>query len=63
MALDNGICAGTPDEVAATVKRFEDVGIDQLVMLPRLASWLEDEETVWESLRLFGKEVIPRFKS
>ncbi|MBW2386273.1 MAG: LLM class flavin-dependent oxidoreductase [Deltaproteobacteria bacterium] len=63
MALDNGICAGTPDEVAATVKRFEDVGVDQLVMLPRLASWLEDEETVWESLRLFGKEVIPRFKS
>ena len=61
--LRNGICAGDPDQVAATVKRYEDVGIDQLVTLPRLASWMEDEEKVWESLRLFGKEVIPRFKS
>ncbi len=60
--LENGICAGTPDEVAATVKRYADAGIDQLVMLPRLASWMEDEEQVWESMRLFGKEVIPRFK-
>ena len=58
-----GICAGTPDEVAATVARYQDAGVDQLVMLPRLASWMEDEEQVWESMRLFGREVIPRFKS
>jgi alkanesulfonate monooxygenase SsuD/methylene tetrahydromethanopterin reductase-like flavin-dependent oxidoreductase (luciferase family) len=58
----NGICAGTPDEVARTVARYRDAGIDQLVMLPRLASWMEDEEQVWESMRLFGREVIPRFK-
>ena len=42
-----GICAGTPDEVAATVARYQDAGVDQLVMLPRLASWMEDEEQVW----------------
>ncbi|MBW1886036.1 MAG: LLM class flavin-dependent oxidoreductase [Deltaproteobacteria bacterium] len=60
---ESGICAGTPDEVARTVGRYQDVGIDQLVTLPRLASWMEDEEQVWESMRLFGKEVIPRFKS
>ena len=59
----NGICAGTPDEVARTVGRYEEAGVDQLVMLPRLASWMEDEEQVWKSMRLFGKEVIPRFKS
>ncbi len=59
----NGICAGTPDEVARTVGRYQEAGIDQLVMLPRLASWTEDEELVWESMRLFGREVIPRFKS
>ncbi len=58
-----GICAGTPDEVAATVARYQDAGVDQLVTLPRLASWMEDEEQVWESMRLFGREVIPRFKS
>jgi alkanesulfonate monooxygenase SsuD/methylene tetrahydromethanopterin reductase-like flavin-dependent oxidoreductase (luciferase family) len=58
----NGICAGSPDEVARTVGRYRDAGIDQLVMLPRLASWMEDEEQVWESMRLFGREVIPRFK-
>jgi alkanesulfonate monooxygenase SsuD/methylene tetrahydromethanopterin reductase-like flavin-dependent oxidoreductase (luciferase family) len=58
-----GICAGTPDEVAATVARYQDAGVDQLVMLPRLASWMEDEEQVWESMRLFGREVIPRFQS
>ncbi len=59
----NGICAGTPDEVARTVGRYQEAGIDQLVMLPRLASWTEDEDQVWGSMRLFGKEVIPRFKS
>ena len=58
----NGICAGTPEQVARTVGRYQEAGIDQLVMLPRLASWLEDEEQVWESMRLFGKEVIPQFK-
>ena len=60
---ESGICAGTPEEVARTVGRYQDVGIDQLVTLPRLASWMEDEEQVWESMRLFGKEVIPQFKS
>jgi len=60
---ENGICAGNPDEVAATVGRYQDAGIDQLVMLPRLASWVEDEDRVWDSIRLFGREVIPRFKS
>jgi alkanesulfonate monooxygenase SsuD/methylene tetrahydromethanopterin reductase-like flavin-dependent oxidoreductase (luciferase family) len=60
---ENGICAGTPDEITATVGRYQDAGIDQLVMLPRLASWMEDEEQVWESMRLFGREVIPKFKS
>ena len=58
-----GICAGNPDEVAATVQRYKDAGVDQLVTLPRLASWVEDEEVIWDSIRLFGKEVIPRFKS
>jgi alkanesulfonate monooxygenase SsuD/methylene tetrahydromethanopterin reductase-like flavin-dependent oxidoreductase (luciferase family) len=60
---EKGICAGTPEEVARTVGRYQDAGIDQLVMLPRLASWMEDEEQVWESMRLFGREVIPRFRS
>lgn len=57
-----GILAGNPDEVSETVQRFKDAGIDQLVTLPRLASWVEDEEQIWDSIRLFGKEVIPRFK-
>ena len=59
----NGICAGNPQDVARTVRRFQDAGIDQLVTLPRLASWMEDEEQIWESLRLFGKKVIPQFKT
>jgi alkanesulfonate monooxygenase SsuD/methylene tetrahydromethanopterin reductase-like flavin-dependent oxidoreductase (luciferase family) len=59
----NGICAGTPEQVARTVGRYQEAGIDQLVMLPRLASWMEDEEQVWESMRLFGREVIPKFKN
>lgn len=60
---ENGICAGTPEEVARTVGRYQQAGIDQLVMLPRLASWMEDEEQVWRSMRLFGEEVIPKFKT
>lgn len=63
LLYQNGICAGTPEEVSRTVGRYQDVGIDQLVMLPRLASWMEDEEQVWKSMRLFGKEVIPKFKT
>ena len=49
--------------VAAVVEAIDVAGVDQIVTLPRLASWMENEEQVWESLRLFGKEVIPRFKS
>lgn len=59
--LQNGICVGNPDEVAATVERFREVGFDQLVTIPSVGWGVPHEKTL-ESIRLFGKEVLPRFK-
>jgi alkanesulfonate monooxygenase SsuD/methylene tetrahydromethanopterin reductase-like flavin-dependent oxidoreductase (luciferase family) len=57
----NGICVGSPDEVASTIARFRDVGFDQLVFIPT-TSWDCPHEKVLESIRLLGKEVLPRFR-
>jgi alkanesulfonate monooxygenase SsuD/methylene tetrahydromethanopterin reductase-like flavin-dependent oxidoreductase (luciferase family) len=32
----DGICVGTPAEVTATLRRFEAVGFDQIVLVPML---------------------------
>ena len=58
---ENGICVGNPDEVAAVIERFRDVGFDQLVLIPA-AKWDCPHEKIIESIRLLGKEVLPRFR-
>lgn len=57
----NGICVGSPDEVAATIERFQAVGFDQLVLIPA-PTWHIPHEKTLESIRLLGKEVLPRFR-
>ena len=57
----NGICVGNPDEVSATMKRFEDIGLDQLVLIP-VVGWNTPHEKSLESIGIVGEKVIPRFR-
>ena len=58
----NGICVGGPEDVAATVKRFADIGLDQLVVIP-VVGWHTPHEKSLESIALMGEKVLPRFRS
>ena len=58
---ENGMCVGNPQEVLATMRRFQDVGIDQLVTCPA-AGWHETHEVSLESVRLVGERVIPELR-
>lgn len=53
-------CLGTPDQVAKGVAAYADAGFDQLMMMVQ-AGRIPHAEII-ESLRLFGKEVLPRFR-
>jgi alkanesulfonate monooxygenase SsuD/methylene tetrahydromethanopterin reductase-like flavin-dependent oxidoreductase (luciferase family) len=57
----NGILAGTPKDVIETIKRYEDIGIDQLVTIPVVGFNTPHEKTL-ESLRLMGEKVLPVFR-
>jgi len=57
----NGICVGGPEEVLATMRRYRDIGIDQLVTCPA-AIWNETHEVTLESIRLTGEKVIPELR-
>jgi alkanesulfonate monooxygenase SsuD/methylene tetrahydromethanopterin reductase-like flavin-dependent oxidoreductase (luciferase family) len=57
----NGILVGSPEEVFQTAKRFEDVGLDQLVLIP-VFGWDIPHEKTLESVRLLGEKVLPRFR-
>jgi alkanesulfonate monooxygenase SsuD/methylene tetrahydromethanopterin reductase-like flavin-dependent oxidoreductase (luciferase family) len=50
---------GTPDQVAELVRRYEAVGVDQVIFV--LQAGPTKHEHICESLELFGKQVIPRF--
>ncbi len=57
----NGICVGTPAEVIATLRRFEAVGFDQVVVVPVVGFDTPHEKTL-ESVRLLGEKVLPVFR-
>jgi alkanesulfonate monooxygenase SsuD/methylene tetrahydromethanopterin reductase-like flavin-dependent oxidoreductase (luciferase family) len=58
---DNGICVGNPDDVARIVKRYADIGLDMLVMIPA-AGWHVPHEKTVESMLLTGQKVLPLFR-
>lgn len=58
----NGICVGSPDEVVRIVRRFEDVGLDQLVLIP-VFGWDIPHEKTLESIRVLGEKVLPHFRA
>jgi len=57
----NGICVGDPDDVARTVARYRDVGLDQVVFIPAVG-WHIPHEKSLESIALAGEKVLPKFR-
>jgi alkanesulfonate monooxygenase SsuD/methylene tetrahydromethanopterin reductase-like flavin-dependent oxidoreductase (luciferase family) len=50
---------GTPQDFAALVRAYEDVGVDQVIFLQQGGN--NQHEHICESLELFGAEVLPEF--
>ena len=55
------VIAGNPDSCIEALKKHEAIGIDQMMIMMQTES--VPHEKVMESIELFGKYVIPEFKS
>ena len=53
-------CVGTPDECIEVVENYERIGADQI--MPIFQAGPATDAEVKNSIRLFGKYVIPHFK-
>ena len=53
------IIAGNPESCIKTIKTYEDVGVDQVMLIMQTETIPHDQ--VMESIELYGKEVIPAF--
>lgn len=60
--IERGTCVGSPEEVIEAIKRFEAIGLDQLVFVPRLG-YSEPFEKTLESIELLGSEILPHFRA
>ena len=52
---------GTPEDMRAHLKKFENVGVDQVTFIQQAG--MNKHEHICESLELFAKEVMPEFKA
>ena len=59
--VPESITIGDPDRVEKAVRKWESAGVDTVNFLLNAAETIPQEE-VLASLRLFAKEVMPRFK-
>jgi len=50
---------GTPDQIRALVRRYEEVGVDQLIFVSQAGR--NRHEHICESMELFAREVMPEF--
>jgi alkanesulfonate monooxygenase SsuD/methylene tetrahydromethanopterin reductase-like flavin-dependent oxidoreductase (luciferase family) len=50
---------GTPDQIREYLRRYEELGVDQVVFVSQAGR--NRHEHIMESLELFGKEVLPEF--
>ena len=51
---------GSPEQIAANLRRFEEAGVDQVIFVQQ--SGRNRHEHICESLELFAKSVMPGFK-
>ena len=54
------IIAGNPESCIKTVKMYEDIGVDQCMLIMQTETIPHDR--VMESIELMGREVIPAFE-
>lgn len=59
-ARERAICIGTPDRVIEGVQTYKDVGVDQLILFAQAGKI--PHKNIMESIRRFGREVIPAFR-
>ncbi len=59
--IKDGFCIGTPDDVIASLRRWESIGCDGIMFLINSKQTIPQEQ-VLDSLRLFAREVMPKFK-
>jgi len=52
---------GTPDDMRGHLKKFEEVGVDQVTFIQQAG--MNKHEHICESLELFASEVMPEFKA
>jgi alkanesulfonate monooxygenase SsuD/methylene tetrahydromethanopterin reductase-like flavin-dependent oxidoreductase (luciferase family) len=57
---DGVVCVGDPEHCIRTIKRWEELGVDQIMCLIQ-AGRIKHEQAL-ESIKNFGKYVIPYFK-
>jgi len=50
---------GTPDQVREYLRRYEECGVDQLILCVQTGN--TRHEHIMESLELFGREILPEF--
>ncbi len=53
-------CVGTPDQIRARLREYEEAGVDQVVFISQAGN--NKHEDICDSLNLFAKEVLPEFK-
>ena len=59
--IDSGaICAGDPDACIRTIEKYEEAGVDQI--MPIFEGGRIEHKQAMQTIRLFGKYVIPHFK-
>jgi alkanesulfonate monooxygenase SsuD/methylene tetrahydromethanopterin reductase-like flavin-dependent oxidoreductase (luciferase family) len=50
---------GTPDQITELIRRYEEVGVDQVIFVMQAGD--NKHEHICESIELFGKKVLPEF--
>ena len=60
--LPEGVGVGDPDHLIATIKRWESIGVTGINFLLN-AMEMVPQEQVLESMRLFAREVMPKFRT
>src|SRR5207247_6182150 len=59
--IKDGFCIGTPDDVIASLRRWESIGCDGIMFLVNSKQVIPQEQ-VLNSLRLFARDVMPKFR-
>ena len=54
------LAIGTPDDLVETIKRYESMGVDQVMTWVQFGGLPHDR--IMESMRLMGEQVLPKLR-